>query len=319
MIALSEILRTNSPEEFEPLALELFRWQAEHCEPYREYLSLIGCEVAEVSRVEDIPHLPIEFFRTRNVWCGEGEPEKVFSSSTTSGGEPSLHPMASLDEYRQTFTEAWKRFLPTPHRIYALLPCYLEREGSSLVYMVDELIRLYGGGFYLHDHDKLLADMASYDGPKVLFGVSYALLDLAERKPELNNTVVIETGGMKGRRKEMAKAEMHTTLCEAFGVEQIASEYGMAELTSQAYSSGDGVFFAPPWMRVSIRDLNNPFATLPMGRTGGVNIIDLANRYSCAFIETADMGRLTADGGFELCGRVGGSPIRGCNLLVDSD
>ena len=319
MIALSEILRTNSPEEFEPLALELFRWQAEHCEPYREYLSLIGCEVAEVSRVEDIPHLPIEFFRTRNVWCGEGEPEKVFSSSTTSGGEPSLHPMASLDEYRQTFTEAWRRFLPTPHRIYALLPCYLEREGSSLVYMVDELIRLYGGGFYLHDHDKLLADMASYDGPKVLFGVSYALLDLAERKPKLNNTVVIETGGMKGRRKEMAKAEMHTTLCEAFGVEQIASEYGMAELTSQAYSSGDGVFFAPPWMRVSIRDLNNPFATLPAGRTGGVNIIDLANRYSCAFIETADMGRLTADGGFELCGRVGGSPIRGCNLLVDSE
>lgn len=319
MIALSEILRTNSPEEFEPLALELFRWQAEHCEPYREYLSLIGCEVAEVSRVEDIPHLPIEFFRTRNVWCGEGEPEKVFSSSTTSGGEPSLHPMASLDEYRQTFTEAWRRFLPTPHRIYALLPCYLEREGSSLVYMVDELIRLYGGGFYLHDHDKLLADMASYDGPKVLFGVSYALLDLAERKPKLNNTVVIETGGMKGRRKEMAKADMHATLCEAFGVEQIASEYGMAELTSQAYSSGDGVFFAPPWMRVSIRDLNNPFATLPMGRTGGVNIIDLANRYSCAFIETADMGRLTADGGFELCGRVGGSPIRGCNLLVDSE
>ncbi|MBO7188847.1 MAG: acyltransferase [Tidjanibacter sp.] len=319
MIALSEILSVNSPEEFEPLALELFRWQAEHCEPYREYLSLIGCEVAEVSRVEDIPHLPIEFFRTRNVWCGEGEPEKVFSSSTTSGGEPSLHPMASLDEYRQTFTEAWRRFLPTPHRIYALLPCYLEREGSSLVYMVDELIRLYGGGFYLHDHDKLLADMASYDGPKVLFGVSYALLDLAERKPKLNNTIVIETGGMKGRRKEMAKADMHTTLCEAFGVEQIASEYGMAELTSQAYSSGDGVFFAPPWMRVSIRDLNNPFATMPVGRTGGVNIIDLANRYSCAFIETADMGRLTADGGFELCGRVGGSPIRGCNLLVDSD
>lgn len=319
MIALSEILSVNSPEEFEPLALELFRWQAEHCEPYREYLSLIGCEVAEVVRVEDIPHLPIEFFRTRNVWCGEGEPEKVFSSSTTSGGEPSLHPMASLDEYRQTFTEAWRRFLPTPHRIYALLPCYLEREGSSLVYMVDELIRLYGGGFYLHDHDKLLADMASYDGPKVLFGVSYALLDLAERKPKLTNTVVIETGGMKGRRKEMAKADMHATLCEAFGVEQIASEYGMAELTSQAYSSGDGVFFAPPWMRVSIRDLNNPFATLPTGRTGGVNIIDLANRYSCAFIETADMGRLTADGGFELCGRVGGSPIRGCNLLVDSE
>ena len=308
----------NSPEEFEPLALELFRWQAEHCEPYREYLSLIGCEVAEVSRVEDIPHLPIEFFRTRNVWCGEGEPEKVFSSSTTSGGEPSLHPMASLDEYRQTFTEAWRRFLPTPHRIYALLPCYLEREGSSLVYMVDELIRLYGGGFYLHDHDKLLADMASYDGPKVLFGVSYALLDLAERKPKLTNTVVIETGGMKGRRKEMAKADMHATLCEAFGVEQIASEYGMAELTSQAYSSGDGVFFAPPWMRVSIRDLNNPFATLPMGRMGGVNIIDLANRYSCAFIQTQDVGRVWADGSFALEGRITGADIRGCNLLIQN-
>lgn len=319
MIELDRVLSISSREEFEPLALELFRWQAEQCEPYRAYLSLISCDVAGVTRVEDIPHLPIEIFRTHRVWCGDGEPEKVFSSSTTSGGEPSLHPMASLDEYRRTFTAAWERFLPTPHRIYALLPCYLEREGSSLVYMVDELIRLYGGGFYLHDHDKLLADMASYDGPKVLFGVSYALLDLAERKPELKNTVVIETGGMKGRRKEMPKAEMHRVLCEAFGVERIASEYGMAELTSQAYSEGEGLFFAPPWMRVSIRDLNNPFATVGVGAKGGVNIIDLANLHSCAFIETADLGRLTAEGGFELCGRVSGSPIRGCNLLVDSE
>lgn len=313
------VLSIDSREEFDRLALDLFRWQALRCAPYRDYLALLGCEVDSVARVEDIPHLPIEIFRTHNVWCGEGEPEKVFSSSTTSGGEPSLHPMASLEEYRRAFTTAWQRFLPTPHRIYALLPCYLEREGSSLVYMVDELIRLYGGGFYLHDHDKLLADMESYEGPKVLFGVSYALLDLAERKPRLTNTVVIETGGMKGRRKEMAKEEMHRVLCEAFGVEQIASEYGMAELTSQAYSEGGGVFFAPPWMRVTIRDLNNPFTTLPKGRTGGVNIIDLANRHSCAFIETADMGRLTAEGGFELCGRVGGSPIRGCNLLVDGE
>ncbi|MBR6813558.1 MAG: acyltransferase [Tidjanibacter sp.] len=314
-----KVLGISSREEFDHLALELFRWQAERCAPYRDYLALLGCEPTEVERVEEIPHLPIEIFRTHRVWCGEGEPEKVFSSSTTSGGEPSLHPMASLDDYRRTFSAAWERFLPTPHRIYALLPCYLEREGSSLVYMVDELIRLYGGGFYLHDHDRLLADMAEYEGPKVLFGVSYALLDLAERKPQLSNTIVIETGGMKGRRKEMPKAEMHRVLCEAFGVERIASEYGMAELTSQAYSSGDGLFYAPPWMRVTVRDLNNPFATLGVGRTGGVNIIDLANRHSCAFIESADLGRLSADGGFELCGRVGGSPIRGCNLLVDNE
>ncbi len=300
-------------------ALELFRFQARHCAPYRDYLSLIGCDPSEVMRVEDIPHLPIELFRTHNVWCGEGEPEKIFSSSTTGGDRPSLHPMASLEEYRRTFLAAYRHFFPTPRRIYALLPCYLERKGSSLVYMVEELIKCYGGGFYLYDHDKLLTDMELYDGPKLLFGVSYALLDLAERAPKLSNTVVMETGGMKGRRKEMEKGEMHSLLCTAFGVEQIASEYGMAELTSQAYSLGAGIFHTPRWMRVSVRDLNDPFRNLAPERVGGVNIIDLANRHSCAFIETGDMGRVHHDGGFELCGRVEGSPIRGCNLLVDND
>ncbi len=311
-------LLIETQEEFDVVALELFRFQATHCPPYRDYLALLGCDPEAVKELSEIPHLPIELFRTHNVWCGEGEPEKIFSSSTTGGDRPSLHPMASLEEYRRTFLAAYRHFFPTPRRIYALLPCYLEREGSSLVYMVEELIKCYGGGFYLYDHDKLLADMESFDGPKLLFGVSYALLDLAERAPKLKDTVVMETGGMKGRRQEMAKAEMHTLLCEAFGVEQIASEYGMAELTSQAYSLGEGIFHTPRWMSVSVRDANDPFCTLPAGRVGGLNIIDLANRYSCAFIETGDLARLHPDGGFELCGRIGGSPIRGCNLLVDN-
>lgn len=233
---------------------------------------------------------------------------------------PSHHMMASTEDYRRTFIAAFEHFYGPVERwsIYGLLPNYLEREGSSLVYMVDELIRRAGtGGFYLNDYERLIADIESDTKPKILLGVSYALWDLAEQyAPKLSDTIVMETGGMKGRRKELSKSELHDILCRGFGVEVIHSEYGMAELTSQAYSQGNGIFTPPQWMRVLVRDVNDPMDHAPTGMRGGVDIIDLANISSCAFIRTQDMGRLYDDGSFMLEGRIAGSDIRGCNLLV---
>ena len=315
-----KIFSISSDAEFEAAALELFRRQAEQCPPYSEYISLLGVNPAEVNRVEDIPFMPIEFFKWRDVYCGEGEPEKVFTSSNTGGTVASRHMMQSLDLYEQAFTRAFEQFYGAAEgwSIYGLLPNYLQRDGSSLVYMVDRLIARCGsGGFYLDEYEKLIADMAADAKPKILLGVSYALWDLAEQyAPKLENTIVMETGGMKGQREELPKSEFHKILTEAFGVEKIHSEYGMAELTSQAYSSGDGVFRAPAWMRVVVRDVNNPLKMLPAGSRGAVSIIDLANISSCAFIATQDVGRTFADGTFMIEGRLSGADIRGCNLLV---
>ena len=315
-----KIFSISSDAEFEAAALELFRRQAEQCPPYSEYISLLGVNPAEVNRVEDIPFMPIEFFKWRDVYCGEGKPEKVFTSSNTGGTVASRHMMQSLALYEQAFTRAFEQFYGAAEgwSIYGLLPNYLQREGSSLVYMVDRLIARCGsGGFYLDEYEKLIADMAADAKPKILLGVSYALWDLAEQyAPKLENTIVMETGGMKGQREELPKSEFHKILTEAFGVEKIHSEYGMAELTSQAYSSGDGVFRAPAWMRVVVRDVNNPLKMLPAGSRGAVSIIDLANISSCAFIATQDVGRTFADGTFMIEGRLSGADIRGCNLLV---
>ena len=315
-----QIFSISSDAEFEAAALELFRRQAEQCPPYREYISLLGVDSAQVERVENIPFMPIEFFKWRDVYCGEGEPEKVFTSSNTGGTVASRHMMQSLALYEQVFTRAFEQFYGAAEgwSIYGLLPNYLQREGSSLVYMVDRLIARCGsGGFYLDEYEKLIADMAADSKPKILLGVSYALWDLAEQyAPKLENTIVMETGGMKGQREELPKAEFHKILTEAFGVEKIHSEYGMAELTSQGYSSGDGVFRAPTWMRVVVRDVNNPLKMLPAGSRGAVSIIDLANLSSCAFIATQDVGRTFVDGSFMIEGRLSGADIRGCNLLV---
>ena len=315
-----KIFSILSEGEFEAAALELFRRQAAMCEPYKQYVELLGVNPAEVNRVEDIPFLPIEFFKWRDVYCGEREPEKVFTSSNTGGTVASRHMMQSLALYERAFTTAFEQFYGAAEgwSIYGLLPNYLQREGSSLVYMTDRLIQSCGsGGFYLDEYEKLIADMAADPKPKILLGVSYALWDLAEQyAPKLSNTIVMETGGMKGQREELPKAEFHKILCSAFGVEKIHSEYGMAELTSQAYSSGDGVFRAPGWMRVVVRDVNNPLKMLPAGSRGAVSIIDLANVWSCAFIATQDVGRTFEDGSFMIEGRLSGSDIRGCNLLV---
>ena len=315
-----KIFAISTDEEFSQLALEVFRFQAQRCAPYRQYVELLGVEPTCVSRVEDIPFLPIELFKLRDVYCGNAEPEKVFTSSSTTGQTPSRHMMQSLALYEQAFTRAFEQFYGNAEgwSIYGLLPNYLQREGSSLVYMVDRLIARCGsGGFYLDEYEKLLSDMAADPKPKILLGVSYALWDLAEHyAPKLENTVVMETGGMKGRREELPKAEFHKILTSAFGVEKIHSEYGMAELTSQAYSSGDGVFYAPQWMRVLARDVNNPLKVLPQGSRGALNIIDLANLSSCAFIATQDVGRTYEDGSFMVEGRLSGAEVRGCNLLV---
>lgn len=320
MTDIEEILHISSDAEFERAAVGLFRFQAERCAPYREYVRLVGIDPAGVDCVARIPFLPIELFKTHDIYCGDAAPEAVFTSSSTTGQTPSRHPMARLGIYERTFEAAFRTFYgdEAQYGIYALLPSYLQRKGSSLVYMADRLIA-HGnsGGFYLDDYDKLLSDMEADPKPKILLGVTYALLDLAEKyAPKLRDTIVMETGGMKGYREELPKQELHRILCEAFGVKSIHSEYGMAELTSQGYSDGGGVFRSPRWLKIVTRDINDPFSLLPEGSRGGVNIIDLANIYSCAFIQTQDVGRTFADGSFTVEGRIDRSEIRGCNLLV---
>ncbi|MDY3979254.1 MAG: acyltransferase [Tidjanibacter sp.] len=317
MRTIEEITAIATAGEFDDAAMELFRFQARRCEPYRRYLELLGVNPYEVIGVDQIPFLPIELFRTHKVYSGEGEPEKIFTSSSTGGSEPSRHYMARLADYEQCFLSAYRQFYGSMP-IYALLPCYLSREGSSLVYMVNRLVELYGGGFFLDNHDELLERLRSDPRQKILLGVSYALLDLVEEcSPQLSNTIVMETGGMKGRRRELPKEELHRILCEGFGVSAIHSEYGMAELSSQAYSAGGGVFRTPSWLRVEAREQNNPLERLPHGVRGAIDIIDLGNRSSCAFIATQDVGTVFDDGSFRLSGRVEGSPVRGCNLLIE--
>jgi hypothetical protein len=278
-----------------------------------------------VRRIDQIPFLPIQFFKNHQIITRGITPEIEFTSSGTTGSEISKHLVAKSELYRQSYTNGFRYFYGDEQQycILALLPAYLERTGSSLVYMVDGLIRQSAnpnGGFYLNQLDELAEKLAKLDssGQKcLLVGVSFALLDLAERhKFNLKNTIVMETGGMKGRRKEMVRDELHGILTKAFGVDRIHSEYGMTELLSQAYSKGKGVFSCPPWMRVLIRETNDPLTIAPVGTTGGINIIDLANFYSCAFIQTQDLGRLNHDGSFKVLGRMDSAPIRGCNLLV---
>lgn len=319
MIDTKSIFSIATQTDFDRVALEVFRFQAEACAPYREYLELLGVDPAAVECPEQIPFLPIELFKSHRVYCGSNPPQQIFTSSSTTGQTPSRHYVADLRIYEEAFTRSFELFYGPAEQtaIFALLPNYLEREGSSLIYMVEGLIRRGGGGFYLYDHDALLRDMEAHQGKKILLGVSYALWDLAEeQRGALRDVIVMETGGMKGRREELPREEFHRLLCDAFGVQSIHSEYGMAELMSQAYSDGNGIFRTPPWMRICVRDLNAPFRLLPNGATGGVNLIDLANLYSCSFLQTQDLGKVYDDGSFRILGRISGSEIRGCNLLV---
>ncbi len=324
-ITAERIFSITDSEDFEELALEIFRYQAGNNPVYHRYLELMGISPASISDLSGLPFLPIEFFRTHKVFCGEQTPESVFESSGTTGQGRSRHYLADTGLYRASFMRSFQHFFGPVEEycILALLPSYLERSGSSLVYMAEQLIRESGhemSGFYLDDFKGLASNLSKLESARqrsILLGVSFALLDLAEAFPlPLNNTLVMETGGMKGRREEITRQELHMRLCSSFSLEYIHSEYGMTELLSQAWSKKKGIFHTPPWMKVLIRDPYDPVTLVQNGRTGGINIIDLANLNSCAFIATQDLGKLTGDG-FEVLGRFDNAELRGCNLMLD--
>ena len=308
-------------------SLDIFRYQADKNPVYREFVSKPGIINNPVDTLTGIPFLPVEFFRNFRVFTGTRPHEIVFESSGTTGNLTSRHYIADLEIYRKSFRESFNFFYgdPSDYVIAALLPTYIERKNSSLVFMMNELIGLTRSphsGFFKDNLKDLIGtiEMARKDNRKILLmGVSFALLDLAEKySPDLSDVIVMETGGMKGRRKELTRTELHSVLTEKLNVRSIHSEYGMTELLSQAYSKGEGIFYCPPWMKILIRDTYDPLAvTLEPGITGGINIIDLANIHSCSFIATGDLGRLYKDGSFEVLGRIDNSDIRGCNLLVD--
>jgi len=324
-IDLSHNIFDVNSESFERLALDVFRYQAVHNEVYAKFLSLLKINIADVESVQKIPFLPISFFKTHKVYTGSSEHEIVFTSSGTTGTETSKHFVKSLSIYEESFTKAFNYFYGdiSKYCILALLPSYLEREGSSLVYMANRLIcdsQHPQSGFFLHNPDVLVRTLVMLEAsgqPTILIGVTFALLELAKKHSlKLSNTIVMETGGMKGRGKELIRSEMHKILMDAFGINAVHSEYGMTELLSQAYSKGDGIFATPPWMKVLVRDAYDPFTLLPPERSGALNIIDLANVHSCSFIQTDDLGVVHSNETFEVLGRLDGSQIRGCNLLV---
>jgi phenylacetate-coenzyme A ligase PaaK-like adenylate-forming protein len=315
-----------SGSDFEAIALDVFRYQAEHNNVYREFVRLLGREISSVKSLTEIPFLPVVLFRSQKIVTGQWDAEAVFTSSGTTGSMTSRHYVKSLDLYQRSFMAGFDRFYGDIRDciILALLPSYLERDGSSLVYMADRMIAASGSelsGFYLNNYDDLIEALAKgrRSGKRViLLGVTYALLHLAERyAPDLSGIIVMETGGMKGMRREMVREELHAILNSAFGTTKIDSEYGMTELLSQAYSTGNGRFRTPPWMKVLIGDINDPLSVSDTpGSPGTINVIDLANIWSCSFLATSDLGRLHGDGTFEITGRYDNSDLRGCNLLV---
>ncbi|MEE4255851.1 MAG: acyltransferase [Bacteroidales bacterium] len=320
------IFRISDPDSFNELALEIFRYQAGRNRVYSRYLEHLGTDIMAIDDCSGIPFLPIGFFKTEKVITGDFNEEAIFSSSGTTGMLPARHFVKDLNIYHESFLKGFRMVYgdPAEYRILALLPSYLERKGSSLVYMVDSLIKQGNhpeSGFFLDDLDLLAEILRRCSHSKVktlLIGVSFALLDLAEKFsfPMGDNIIIMETGGMKGRREEITREELHASLKEAFGIKNVHTEYGMTELLSQAYAIADGNLVCPPWMKVMIRDIQDPFSLFPPGKTGAINIIDLANIHSCAFIETQDMGKLHPDGSFEVLGRTDHSDIRGCSLLI---
>lgn len=318
---IDRIFSIKTQRDFDLVALEVYRFQREHVPVYKQFVDLL--RKPEPQTVSDIPFLPISFFKTHSIIAEGMHPQTVFKSSGTTGMERSQHLVADISLYERSFLPTYAHFIgPLENQlIFALLPNYVEQGESSLVYMVDHLIRATKhelSGFYLNDAEALLK--AIEEGRKtgrklVLFGVSYALLDLADQQVNLSDVQIIETGGMKGRRKEITKEVLHAELKQAFGCDFISSEYGMSELLSQAYSDKNGLFDLPPWMSVQLRDVNDPFSLVAEGKTGGVNVIDLANLYSCAFIATQDLGKIN-NGQLQLMGRFDQADLRGCNLLV---
>ncbi|WP_072986573.1 LuxE/PaaK family acyltransferase [Pseudozobellia thermophila] len=319
------IFTISDLDEFNLHALDTFRFQYRNNRVYQTFCDHLGQNDLTVERVSDIPFLPISFFKSKKIVATHRPPQALFTSSGTTGSQTSTHYVSDLGIYEESFEQAFLHFYGdvSAYCILALLPSYLERQGSSLIYMVDHLIKKSGhraSGFYLDDLSALRSQLGKLEeaGQKtLLIGVSFALLDLVETGPmKLKHTMVMETGGMKGRRKELIREELHEILKKGFGVDHIHSEYGMTELLSQAYSKGNGIFKTPPWMKILIRDTEDPLSYQKTGKTGGINVIDLANKNSCSFIATQDLGKAHADGTFEILGRFDHSDVRGCNLMV---
>ena len=320
------IFEIDSPSIFNSLALKTFQYQALNNPIYSEFIRLLNRDFAGINSIRRIPFLPIEFFKSNKVITGNLEAEIVFESSGTSRQAHARHYVSDKHQYIRSFSKCFKLFLgdPSQYCILALLPSYLEKGSSSLVFMVDTLIKATNdplSGFFLNDQQRLAEKLkiVESEGKKtILLGVAFALLEFAEQFPmQLKKTIVMETGGMKGRRREITRTELHSQLRKSFGVDKIYSEYGMTELLSQAYSFGDGLFRAPPWMKILIRNPYDPFELFTEGTSGGINVIDLANINSCSFIQTDDFGRLNSDGTFEVLGRMDSAELRGCNFLLE--
>ena len=320
-----QIFSISSEQQFADIALQVFRHQAKNCNVYREFITNLQVDVEDVKSVAHIPFLPINFFKSHEVLSSTDKVETTFTSSGTTGMINSKHLVTDVSWYEESFRRAFEIFYGDikDYCILTLLPSYLEREGSSLIYMAEDLVKRSANpdsGFFLYNHDELFQQLKKQqqaEKPTILIGVTFALLDFVEQYPiNFPELIVMETGGMKGLRKEMIREELHEILYKGFGVDAIHSEYGMTELLSQAYSKGNGIFDCPPWMKVITRDTNDPVSTLDNDKTGGINVIDLANINSCSFIATQDLGRVYKDGSFEVLGRFDNSDIRGCNLLI---
>lgn len=323
---INEIFNIETEEQFKTATIKVFQYQYTQNKVYHNFCNLLGKTPEMVKNIDQIPFLPIEFFKTTKVICGEFKPEQVFLSSGTTGTTQSKHFVKELAIYEQSFFNSFYQFYGDieDYCVLALLPSYMEREGSSLIYMTEQLIEKSKhelSGFYLDEYDLLIKNLTtlkSQNQKTILIGVSFALLDLAEKyQLDLSGVIIMETGGMKGRRKELTRKELHQIYQERFNVENIHSEYGMTELLSQAYSKGGGVYHCPKWMSVLIRDVNDPFHLLGINKTGGVNVIDLANLHSCSFIATQDLGKKNNENSFEILGRFDNSDLRGCNLLIE--
>ncbi|MEY2869005.1 MAG: hypothetical protein RIR01_1481 [Bacteroidota bacterium] len=325
MINNTDIFTISSQKQFEKMALKVFRYQYENNLVYQSFCNFLKTDVQKVKSLQQIPFLPIQFFKSHTIVSNTNPIQTTFTSSGTTGMITSKHLVTDVTLYEESYQKGFAEFYGNIQNyvVLALLPSYLEREGSSLIYMVEDLIKLSNhpeSGFYLHNHEDLIKKLIELDesGQNViLIGVTYALLDLIEKqKFQLQNTIIMETGGMKGKRKEMIREELHEQLCTGFGVTSIHSEYGMTELLSQAYSLGNGIFECPAWMNILIRDTEDALSYVSQGKTGGINVIDLANINSCSFIATQDLGKKYPNNSFEVLGRFDNSDIRGCNLMV---
>lgn len=332
MITATDIFTISSQKQFEKIALKVFRFQYENNLVYKQFCQFLKTDPHKVKSLQQIPFLPIQFFKSHAVVSNSNPIKETFTSSGTTGMITSKHLVTDVSLYEESYRRGFAEFYGNieDYVVLALLPSYLEREGSSLIYMVKDLIELSNrpeSGFYLNNHDELIAQLVTLEkaGQNViLIGVTFALLDLIEYSKSISfplsglggSTIIMETGGMKGRRKEMIREELHEQLCHGFGVSAIHSEYGMTELLSQAYSLGDGVFECPSWMQILIRDTEDALTYIENGKTGGINVIDLANINSCSFIATQDLGKKNPNNSFEVLGRFDNSDIRGCNLMV---